>query len=180
MRDPNKPEISWRKVVTFLIAVPLAAVFAWHAQKGYHENPDAILVVVTVFSILAGFLVAILALIADERSLRGRTWRHDKIYFQMIKRDLRLHRNMFYLYLVVLSFAFVASLKLTKTGMDPCIAEEIERWLELIVLFLGALAMVWSFSLPGRLMRRHIDALNAQIKARQEAETGQTANDGHA
>lgn len=165
--------ISWKKVGQLVLALCVALVFARYARSGYHENSDAILVVVTVFAILAGFLVAILAIIADERSLRGRTWRHDKVYFELIKRDLRLHRNMFYLYLLVLTLAFAASLKFGKIDwLTPWAAETIQKWLEYTVLFFGGLAMIWSFSLPGRLMRRHLDALNAQIEERRKSDGG--------
>jgi len=157
-------KISWKKVTTLAASIVAAAIFAWKLQPSYHNNANAILVVTTVFSVLAGFLITVLAITADERSLRGSNWRQDVVYFELIKKDLRRHRNMFYLYLIVLLLAFLGSL-------DVCWTEGWQKSLERALLFLAALAMLLSFRIPGYLMRRHMDALERRIKERREKET---------
>lgn len=157
-------KISWKKVTTLAASIVAAAIFAWMLQPSYHNNANAILVVTTVFSVLAGFLITVLAITADERSLRGSNWRQDVVYFELIKKDLRRHRNMFYLYLTVLLLAFIGSL-------DVCWTSGWQRSLERALLFLAGLAMLLSFRIPGYLMRRHMDALERRIKERRDQET---------
>ncbi|TAM34927.1 MAG: hypothetical protein EPN56_12190 [Rhodanobacter sp.] len=159
-----RQKISWAKVAALVASVIAAAGSAWLVQPSYHNNANAILVVTTVFSVLAGFLITVLAITADERSLRGSNWRQDTVYFELIKKDLRRHRNMFYLYLIVLVFAFVGSL-------DVLWPAAWQHWVERALLFLAALAMFWSFRIPGYLMRRHMEALERRITERREKET---------
>lgn len=157
-------KISGRKVAAIIATMIVAAVFAWAFQPSYHDNANAIMLVATAFSVLAGFLITVLAITADERSLRGANWRQDVVYFQLIKRDLRRHRNMFYLYLAVLLLAFVGAL-------DVHWLPSYQVVLERLLLFLAAFAMLWSFRIPGYLMRRHMDLLDARIKERRTKET---------
>ena len=158
----GKQPVSKRKVAIFVISVVASGFFAYLAQPKYHDNANAILVVVTVFSVLAGFLVTVMAILADERSLRGSNWKQDAVYFALIKKDLRRHRDMFYLYLLVLSIAFIASLNFK----DAC--EIWQTWVERAVVFFGSLAMVWSFRLPGSIMRQHLENLDRKIKERRQ------------
>lgn len=156
--------VSPRKIVTIIVTGIVAAVFAWAFQPSYHGNANAIMLVATAFSVLAGFLITVLAITADERSLRGANWRQDVVYFELIKRDLRRHRNMFYLYLSVLLLAFMGSLDVT--WPSAC-----QVGLERLLLFVAAFALLWSFRLPGYLMRRHMTLLESRIKERRNKET---------
>ncbi|MOA29679.1 hypothetical protein D3C78_1507100 [compost metagenome] len=141
----------------------IAVFFAWQFQPKYHANSNALSVLVTVFSILAGFLVAVMAIVGNERALRGRNWRQDTYYLVQIRRDLKRHAVLFYLYLLVLALAFLASLDL---GWPKSVQVGVECFL----LFLACLAMLMSFSLPGQLTRRHITDLEALIKTRRDEE----------
>lgn len=161
----TEQKISITKVVALVLTALVSAGFAWAFQPSYHNNANAVLVITTAFSVLAGFLITVLAITADERSLRGASWRQDVVYFVLIKRDLRRHRNMFYLYLVVLALALVGSMDIHWPPLWQVV-------LERILLFLASLAMLWSFRLPNYLMRRHVDALNRHIKERRNQETG--------
>lgn len=156
---------SWRKVIYFAVSVLIAVFFAWKFQPQYHGNSNALSVLVTVFSILAGFLVAVMAIVANDRALRGHNWRQDTFYLQQIKRDLRKHAALFYLYLFILALIFLASLDLE---WPACVQVGVERFL----LFLTCLAMLISFSLPGQLTRRHVSDLEKVIRDRQEKEIG--------
>lgn len=157
-------KISGRKISTIIVTVIVAAVFACAFQPSYHDNSNAIMLVATSFSVLAGFLITVLAITADERSLCGANWRQDVVYFELIKRDLRRHRNMFYLYLTVLLLAFVGAL-------DVRWLPSYQVALERLLLFLAAFALLWSFRIPGYLMRRHMDLLDARIIERRMKET---------
>lgn len=151
-------------IVTCIV---VSVFFAWQFQPKYHNNSNALSVLVTVFSILAGFLVAVMAIVGSERALKGRNWRQDTFYLLQVKQDLQKHAALFYLYLFVLALSFLASLKLGWPSL-------IQTSVECVLLFLACLAMLLSFSLPGQLTRRHVSDLESAIKARREKETGGT------
>jgi uncharacterized membrane protein HdeD (DUF308 family) len=64
-------KVSKRKLLVFGACVILAGIFAWHFQPKYHDNSNALTVLVTVFSILAGFLVAVMAIVARAQLATG-------------------------------------------------------------------------------------------------------------
>lgn len=159
----REQRISKRKVLYAVLSVVIAGYFAWRFQPRYHDNANALTVLVTVFSILAGFLVAVMAIVGSERALRGNTWKQNTYYLTQVKKDLRRHAILFYLYLMILALAFLASLNLRWPGL-------IQVGIECFLLFLACLAMLASFSLPGQLTQRHITDLENVIKARREQE----------
>lgn len=161
---PAKRPISRRKVIFFILSVVASASFAHVLQPRYHDNSNALTVLATIFSILAGFMVAVLAMVSDERALRGANWRQDVVYLELIKRDMLRHQALFYLYLVVLSLAFVCAINVP-------LPQPAQIWGERLLLFLAFFAMLRSFSLPGIISRRHMEQLERLIKDRQDRET---------
>ena len=172
MEAVNAPsrKTSWQKVTYIVTCIVASVFFAWQFQPKYHDNSNALSVLVTVFSILAGFLVAVMAIVGSERALKGRNWRQDTFYLLHVKQDLQKHSALFYLYLLVLALSFLAALdlgwpKLVQTGVEG------------ILLFLACLAMLLSFSLPGQLTRRHVSDLESAIKSRRDREAGKPSGD---
>lgn len=160
----NRRPLSPRKIAITVAICAVSALAAWFLQPSYHNNANAIMVAATVFSVLAGFLIAVIAITADERSLRGRNWRQDVAYLELIRGDVRRQRNLFVLYLLVLLLVFVGSMDLPW----PVFAQV---WLERVLLFLAVCALLVSFRIPGYLMRRHIARLEDLIRERQQRET---------
>ncbi len=148
------------------LSLVLAGISAPYLQPWYHASKDAATILATVLSILAGFLIAVMAIVADERSLRGKNWRQDTYYLGEVKRQLLRHRLMFHLYLAVLVLIFLGSLGIS---WDPSV-----RWaVEWAVMFLGVFALLLSFRLPGELTTRQLTQLQQLLDARRHA-----ANDG--
>lgn len=162
---PDKPKISWRKLVIALIVISGAGFAGWLFQPKYHGNDEALASLVSIFSILAGFLAAIIAVVANDRALKGRTWRQDTFYLDKVKKELKKHQLLFYMYLVTLTLAFVCQLKFDWPW-------DLQTWLERILLFFAALAMSMSFALPVRLTKRQVEDLEKVIKDREQRETG--------
>lgn len=158
-RRPLSPHM----IATSSAICVVAGVAAWFLQPSYHGNANAITVAATIFSVLAGFLIAVIAITADERSLRGRNWRQDVAYLELIRGDVRRQRNLFVLYLLVLLLVFVGSMDLPW----PAFAQV---WLERALLFLAVCALLVSFRIPGYLMRRHLARLEELIRERQQHE----------
>jgi hypothetical protein len=156
--------ISRMKVLKLALMLIAAGVFTYFEWPKYHDNANAILVVVTVFSVLAGFMITIIAISGDGSAIRGKNSRESKVHLLLIKKDLHNHRNMFFLYLVILSLAFAASMN--QSPLYP----NWQKVCEAVVLFLSCFAMLWSFSLPGYVMRRHIEDLDRKIREQREDE----------
>lgn len=159
------PKVSRRKVATEIISVAVALLASWLLQPWYHRSEDGTTVLVTVFSILAGFLAAVMAIVANDRVLRGRNWRQDTYYLAEIRRELLRHSVTFYIYLAVLVLAFLTSISSTW----PIWAQ---RWTEHGLLFFATLGIFHSFQLPKILSRKHVTAMEKEIRRRRERETG--------
>ena len=69
------PKLDWGAVGTTVACIVAATAGSYFGQPLIHGNDTAINVIVTVFSILAGFLVAIIAIIGDPLLMPSGTWR---------------------------------------------------------------------------------------------------------
>lgn len=164
-----KRKISKLKVLSFILTMVVSAAFAYLFYSKYHDNSNAITVVTAAFSILAGFLVAILGIGWDERLIRSKSWRSSVVELTLIKGDMRKHQAMFYLYLFVLVLVFFSSLDFKIPWVDDC--------LDFFVIFFSCIALVYSFKLPGYLMRKNMSELDRIIRERQERETATRPDD---
>ncbi len=162
-------KISKKKVAYELASWVLAGVASWQLQPWYHTSKDAVTVIVTVFSILAGFLAAVMAIVANDRMLRGRNWRQDTYYLRLIRNELLRYKLTFYIYLSVLVLSFLATL----SSSWPDLAQRI---VEHGLLFFSTLGILHSFQLPEIIGRKHVSALEHKIRRRREQETGETPN----
>ena len=151
--------LNLRKVafLTFSIAVSIA--FSKVGQPLIHGNQSAVDVIVTVFSILAGFLVAIIAIIGDPTSIPKGSWRVAEVKMPSIEDRINKQKWLFTGYLITLGLIF-ASLLATKAN------SQISAILEHIYLFLSSLAFIYSLKLPGFLSRIQRERVNEEIEAR--------------
>ena len=155
----KRARVNWSLVRFVGLALVLAALCGWVLQPWYHGSKDAPNILATILSILAGFLVAVMAIVGDERTLRGKNWRQDTFYLGEVRRQLLRHRVMFYLYLGVLILIFLCSL----SNDWPAGAQvAIER----LVVFSSVFALLLSFRLPGELTTRQVDLLQRLIDAK--------------
>jgi hypothetical protein len=123
-----------------------------------HENPNATNVIVTVFSIMAGFLIAVISLLGDHSILPG-SWRIGELQRNGIHNRLNRQKWLFYLYLVTLAIIFAAAL----TGKHwPTVT----GWLERFYFGSATTAFLLSFRLPAELMNIQVDRIDAVIDAR--------------
>lgn len=162
---PKAPPIDTVKALIACGVILGSAASAWLFQPRYHANADALASLVSIFSVLAGFLAAIIALVANDRALKGRTWREDTYYLEQVRRELSKHQFLFYLYLATLAMAFVCQLG-SSTDWP------FQAWIERLLLFLATLAMMMSFSLPVRLTKRQMEDLEKVISERRQKQTG--------
>ena len=156
--------IDWGRVFVVVLAILIAIPAAYYGQPLIHNNSEAINIIVTVFSILAGFLIAIVAIVGDLFLLLPGTWRAAEQERGKLTRRLVRHKWLFLLYLVTLVLIFVAVLiKATN--------EAVSLWLERAFLFFAACSFFLSTILPGSLMKVQRERIDAVIEHR-KAVTG--------
>lgn len=142
--------IDRQRIGIFIFATILGMAVAWFGQPLIHNNERAVNVIVTTFSILAGFLIAIMTIISDPSVFGRRTWRAAEIGRKSVYQKLVRQKWLFVAYLITLALIFLESLLIKRYT-------EISLWLEHIYLFLGTVAFIFSLRLPSTLMNIQIE-----------------------
>lgn len=159
--NSRESEISWVKLITFLVVLISSIVLAWLSQPIVTESEQAINFIITVFSILTGFLIALLLFIGDASILRSGSWRAGYFHMIVIEGRLARHYLLFSTYLATLGLIFM-SLMLKQAF--PNITEHIEKF----YLSLGFIAFFYSFFLPHSLRKAQQERLDNEIKKRRK------------
>lgn len=162
--------IDYKRIGLLLICAIIALVGCNIGQPLIHGNKEAINVIVTVFSILAGFLVAITTIMGDPSILLPGSWRIAEQQRSSIENKLNRQQLLFYLYLITLLLIFIAALlpdeskchALFKVMLCP------QKILEKTYLFCAIFGFLVSFSLPTSLSRIQMDRVDAIIDARKK------------
>lgn len=146
------------------VGVGLAAVAAGLTAGTFgppliHGNDQAINVIVTVFSILAGFLIAIIAIVGDPSLMPPGSWRLAELQRPAINARLLRHKWLFLLYLGTLGLLFASIVG------SPAYPRAV-LWLERCYLAIAAAAFLLSLRLPGALMRMQQERIDAVIERR--------------
>ena len=162
------PRLDKKRVGLTVIAVLLGVAGANYGQPLVHGNDQAAGIIVTVYSILAGFLVAIIAIVGDPLLVPPGSWRIAEGNREKTVRRLTRHKHLFYIYLLSLGMIFAAAL--VKGSHPTCTI-----WLERGYLFLSVFAFVLSLCLPGALMRMQQERIDHIIESRRRKKA--TAND---
>lgn len=154
-----KTKIDWRAVVITIVAAAIAAAGAYWGQPLIHGNDMAINVIVTVFSILAGFLVAIIAIVGDPLLIPAGTWRIAEGTREKTIQRLTRHKYLFHAYLIALALVFASTLM---KDTHQCVGV----WLERTYLFLSIFAFLISLRLPATLMKTQQERVDHLIEER--------------
>lgn len=158
-----KPQVDLNKI-KYAIAVAMWGCLGSYLAKPLIEgNQDAINVIVTVFSILAGFLIAVITLIGDPKSLPSGGWQIARIGSDLTYNRLTRQKWLFYIYLVALVLIFVSMLVKTKF-------QDANHWVEYVYLFFSIVAFILSFKLPSTLLELQRERIEQEISERRRAE----------
>ena len=150
--------------VKYAVAVALWGGLGSYIAKPLIEgNQDAINVIVTVFSILAGFLIALITLIGDPKSLPSGGWQVARLGSDLTYNRLTRQKWLFYIYLVALVLIFVSMLLKAKF-------KEANIWVEYVYLFFSIIAFILSFKLPSTLMELQRERIEQEIVERRRVE----------
>lgn len=151
--------INWSSVRFGILAVVFSGFVAYFAQPLVHGNDSAMNIMVTVFSVLAGFLVAIIAIVGDPVLLPPGTWKAAEMERSKLSSRLERHKLLFSLYLITLALIFFAVLL-------PETYPKILMGVEMSFLFFGVLAFTVSLRLPGSLIQVQRERIDAIIEHR--------------
>lgn len=154
-----KTSIDFKKIRFSVLAVIFSSLSSYFGQPLIHGNDQAINIIVTVFSVFAGFVVAIIAIVGDPVLLPPGTWRAAELERGKLNRRLVRHKWLFSLYLITLALIFFS---LLVKDCNP----QLTLWLERGFLFFGVFAFTLSMSLPGSLMRAQSERIDAVIEHR--------------
>lgn len=150
--------------IKYAIAVTLWGIIGSFYTKPLIEgNQDAINVIVTVFSILAGFLIAVITLVGDPRSLPSGGWQVARLGSDLTYNRLTRHKWLFYIYLIALVLVFSSMLLKSKF-------KEANLVVEYIYLFFSIIAFILSFKLPSTLMELQRERIEQEISERRRLE----------
>ncbi|MEO1706908.1 MAG: hypothetical protein AAFR69_04165, partial [Pseudomonadota bacterium] len=112
---------------------------------------------VTIFSILAGFLIAVITFIAEPTLQQARTWGELQRMKATVRRKLIRQMLLFFLYLLTLGIALAMFL-------TPPAMLELLKWLQTAFLGLATFVFLASFSLPGLLMKIQMERYEAALE----------------
>jgi hypothetical protein len=152
-------KVHWRHLIFVALSFLAGIGVSTYGYSFLLEKKDATGIIVTVFSILAGFLIAIMTLLGDQSVLPG-SWRIAENKQKSIRAKLIQQKWLFYLYLVTLSIIFVATI-IGKTEWPRLV-----EWLERTYFGLATAAFLVSFRLPAILMDVQLERVEAVIGAR--------------
>lgn len=131
-----------------------------YGQPLIHGNSNAVNIIVTVFSILAGFLIAVMTIVGEHSLLPG-NWRIAELQRDTILRENIRYMALFYVYLLALGLIFTSSLiekDFPKTNV----------WIEKIYCGISFMGFLLSIGLPKTLKDIQKKRHDAVIKLRRD------------
>ena len=145
----------------FALITILSGMLAWLGQRFVHGNEKAIDIIIYVFSILSGFLIAIMTLFGDIKYNQNVNWRKLQLQENASKQRYSKHFLLFYGYLSVLISVFISVL----IGSDKKIFDSPWfKWLEFFYLCLASISIFYSMLLPYSLIQIRKELYDEIIK----------------
>lgn len=156
------------RLAFILFCAAAAAVVAPYVQPYVHHNADLVLIIVTVFAVFAGFLVAVITIVGDPTLIPDGSWRVAESRRENIERRLVTHVWLFLLYLVTIAFLF-AGVVLQKAILDH--HSLLKVWIERACIFFSVFSFLLTFGLPIALMKTQRARVDAEIERRRRRDS---------
>lgn len=147
------------KVIFILLCMVAGGVSAYYGQPYARENTDLVSIIVTVITVFAGFLIAIITIIGDPVMIPNGSWRLAEGGRDRMEQRLYQHVALFSFYLITIALLFVGVI------LDKALAKGSvwSIWIERGYIFFGVTSFLLTFALP-------ITLLDLQ-RARYDSET---------
>lgn len=150
-------QIDWWRSAKLSIALGVAGFIGYRFQPMVSNNPDAVNTVVTIFSILAGFLIAVITFIAEPTLQAAKNWYELQQMKATVKRKLFRQKILFFLYLLTLGTALAMYL-------TPATSVRVLKWMQTVFLGLATFVFLASFSLPSSLMKIQMERYEVALE----------------
>ena len=145
-------------------SLAIGAVCSYYAAPFAYDNREAVSIFVTVYSVFAGFLVAVIAILGDPALLPSGSWQKAENHREAIENRLIRHTWLFGLYLVTIAVIFVSAL--LRDAPEAVVPESVKHWMTRIYIGLGVAAFLLSLALPKMLMNVQRARVDAEIERR--------------
>ena len=139
-------------------------IAAYYGQPLAHDNSDSLLIIITVMTVFAGFLVAIITILGDPGMIPAGSWRVAELRRDNIESRLITHIWLFVWYLISIGFLFAGAL--LNKAPDAIVSMAWKIWIERSYLFFGVSAFLLTFGLPIALLRFQLGRIDAEIERR--------------
>ncbi|MYC67252.1 MAG: hypothetical protein F4X12_13060 [Acidobacteriia bacterium] len=152
---------AWPRAALILTSLAAFTVTMIYGKPVTDSNPESLRILVTIFSILSGMIIAIITLTGDAKFLYMDNWRTANIHRRMIIRRLNRYKFIFHIYFAVLTLAFLVAF------LGRIDSEEIAQFCkscERLTLSIGAGALVLSFGLPSIIVDAHKERLDDEVE----------------
>jgi hypothetical protein len=125
-----------------------------------------VVVIVTVFTVFAGFLIAVITILGDPAMIPEGHGGRQKARRDNIERRLRTHVWLFFIYLITIGLLFTGII--VQAALDE--HHVVRIWAERLYLFFGVFSFFLSFALPISLMTLQRARVDAEIERRRRKE----------
>jgi hypothetical protein len=151
------------RIFKILVVVLVSAAIAWCAEPHVRDNKDFFIAIVTIFSVFAGFLVAVMSVAGDPLISKSGSWSVVELGRDTAVNKMNRAQLLFYVYLIAATLILVV-IALQNT-CDPLL-KEVLRWTDLIGMWFAAMGVLFSFALPTMLLGIQKDRIDAEIERR--------------
>jgi len=153
------------RYVFALFCLVAGGISAYYAQPYVHHNSDLVLIVVTVFTVFAGFLIAIITIVGDPALIPDGSWRAAEGGRLRMEQRLATHVALFFLYLVTIALLFVGVV------LDKALSEHNlwKIWIDRAYLFLGVSSFLFTFALPIAMFQLHAARYDLETQRRRRS-----------
>lgn len=165
--------IDIRRITFLVVGVVLGVLVFIFVDPGSSLNGRALAMIVTAFSILAGIMIAVIALLGDPAAVYRGSWRVASAHRRQIRHRLYRYAILFYVYLVVIGLACASAL------LDGIICPHTSQLIGRIAVSAGAAAFFWSLGLPSAIIRAQIARLDEEVEERRKIGKGKTTSLDH-
>jgi hypothetical protein len=152
------------EIIVHVLCILIGASAAYYAQPFVQGNSDVILVVATVFTVFAGFLIAIIAVLGDPSQVPGDDWKVVETRRHSVESRTIRHIWLLMTYLVTLAILFISVI--LENVPDYLVLHGIKRWIEFAYLFVGISSFCLSSALPFALLRLQMQRLEETERRR--------------
>ncbi len=155
------------RAALIIFCLVFSAWAAYFAQPYVGGNSEVSVILVTVFTVFAGFLVAIVTILGDPSLIPGESWKIAEMRRENIELRLISHMWLFFFYLAAIAFLVAAAIleKIPPT----IVANGVKVWISRLYLFFGFSSFLFTFGLAKSIFAIQLARIDAEIERRRRA-----------